>query len=294
LIVQETAHPEKGFLDTGHFDMLADFPKTREITMQHPLINIATEAARSASKIILRYMDQMERIEITEKNINEIVTEVDILAEEEIIYHIQKAHPEHSILAEERGHIEGNEYCWIIDPLDGTTNYVHSFPHFAISIAVKNGDKMEIGLIYDPIRNELFTAARGQGAHLNNRRIRVSDCKKMENAVIGTGFPFKKKQQIKPYLNTFESIFLNASGLRRAGAAALDLAYVASGRLDGFWEASLKEWDMAAGTLLIQEAGGMLSDFQGEDNYLYSGNIIAGNPKIYKSLLELVKTSLKE
>jgi len=262
--------------------------------MQHPLINIATEAARSASKIILRYIDHMERIEITEKNLNEIVTEVDILAEEEIIHHIQKAYPDHSILAEERGHIEGNEYCWIIDPLDGTKNYVHSFPHFAISIAVKKGDKMEIGLVYDPIRNELFTAARGQGAHMNNRRIRVSACKKIENALIGTGFPFKKKQHIKPYISTFESIFLSASGLRRAGAAALDLAYVAAGRLDGFWEASLKEWDMAAGTLLIQEAGGMLGDFQGEDKYLYSGNIIAGNPKIYKSLLELVQTSLKE
>lgn len=274
--------------------MLADFLKARKLIMQHPLITIATEAARSASKIILRYMDHMERIEITEKNVNEVVTEVDMLSEEIIIEHIQNAYPDHSILAEERGLIEGNQYCWIIDPLDGTTNYVHSIPHFAISIAVKNGDKMEIGLVYDPIRNELFTAAHGQGAHLNNRRIRVSDCKKMENAVIGTGFPYKKKQHIKPYLKAFESIFLSASGLRRAGAAALDLAYVAAGRLDGFWETSLKEWDMAAGTLLIQEAGGMLSDFQGEDNYLYTGNIIAGNPKMYKSLLELVKTSLKE
>ncbi len=262
--------------------------------MQHPLINIATVAARSASKIILRFMDHMESIEVTEKNFNELVTEVDKLSEQEIINHIQKAYPDHSILAEETGHIEGNQYCWIIDPLDGTTNYVHSFPHFSISIAVKNNDKMEVGLVYDPIRNELFTAARGQGAHMNNRRIRVSECKKLENALIGTGFPYKKKQHIKPYLNTFESIFLKASGIRRAGSAALDLAYVAAGRLDGFWEASLKEWDMAAGILLIQEAGGMLSDFQGEDNYLFTGNIVAGNPKIHKAIQELVTTSLKE
>jgi len=262
--------------------------------MQHPLINIATEAARSASKIILRFMDHMESIEINEKNINDIVTEVDKLSEQEIINHIQKAYPAHSILAEESGYTEGNEYCWIIDPLDGTSNYVHSFPHFAISIAIKKNDKLEASLVYDPIRNELFTAVNGKGAHLNNRRIRVSDCKKLENALIGTGFPYKKKQHIKPYLSVFESIFLNASGVRRAGSAALDLAYVAAGRLDGFWEASLKEWDMAAGVLLIQEAGGILSDFQGENNYMFTGNIVGGNPKIHKAIRDLIKTSLKE
>jgi len=262
--------------------------------MHHPLLNIAIDAARSASKIILRFMDHMESIEVSRKNINDLVTEVDKLSEQEIINHIQKSYPSHSILAEESGLIEGNEYCWIIDPLDGTTNYIHSFPHFAISIAIKHNDKIEAALVYDPIRNELFTAAQGQGAHLNNRRIRVSDCKKLENALIGTGFPYKKKQHIKPYLNVFESIFLEASGVRRAGSAALDLAYVAAGRLDGFWEASLKEWDMAAGVLLIQEAGGILSDFQGETNYLFSGNIIGGNPKIHRAIEELVMRSLKE
>lgn len=260
----------------------------------HPLINIATEAVRSASKIILRFMDRMDTIEINKKNINDVVTEVDRLSEQEIIDHIQKAYPDHSILAEESGMIEGNEYCWIIDPLDGTTNYVHSFPHFAISIAVKQKDQLTIGVVYDPIRNELFTAVRGEGAHLNNRRIRVSECKQAENSLIGTGFPFRKKQQTKHYLNTFESVFLNTSGIRRAGAASLDLAYVAAGRLDGYWEASLKEWDIAAGALLVQEAGGLLSDFQGENNYLFTGNIIAGNPKIHKSLQNLVIASLKE
>lgn len=262
--------------------------------MQNPYINIATQAARSASKVILRFMDRVDTIDVSEKIRNDLVTEVDHLAEQEIIQHIQKAYPKHSILGEECGLIEGNEYCWVLDPLDGTANYVHSFPHFCISIALKKDDKIEAGVVYDPIRQELFTAVRGEGAYLDNRRIRVSDCKKPEQALIGTGFPFRKKQHIKPYLTTFESIFLEVSGIRRAGAAALDLAYVAAGRLDGFWEASLNEWDMAAGVLLIQEAGGMITDFHGGDHYLFAGNIIAGNPKIQRTLQEIIANSLKE
>lgn len=262
--------------------------------MQNPYINIATQAARAASKIILRFMDRVDTIEVTEKILNDLVTEVDHLAEQEIVQHIQKAYPKHSIMGEECGLIEGNEYCWVIDPLDGTMNYVHSFPHFCISIALKKDDKIEAGVIYDPIRQELFTAVRGEGAYLDNRRIRVSDCKKPEHALIGTGFPFRKKQHIKPYLTTFESIFLKVSGIRRAGAAALDLAYVAAGRLDGFWEASLNEWDMAAGALLILEAGGMITDFHGGDHYLFAGNIIAGNPKIQRELQDIIADSLKE
>lgn len=262
--------------------------------MQNPFINIATQAARSASKIILRFMDRIDTIEITEKITNDLATEVDYMAEQEIIHHIQKAYPKHSILAEECGLIEGNEYCWVIDPLDGTSNYVHSFPHFSISIALKKGDTIEMGLVYDPIRQELFTAVRGEGAYLDNRRIRVSDCKKVAHSLIGTGFPFRKKQHIKPYLTTFESIFLQVSGIRRAGSAALDLAYVAAGRLDGFWEASLNEWDMAAGALIIQEAGGIATDFHGDDNYLFAGNIIAGNPKIQRALQVIIANSLKE
>ncbi len=262
--------------------------------MQNPYVNIATQAARSASRIILRFMDRIDSIEVTEKITNDLVSEADHLAEEEIIQHIQKAYPKHSILAEESGFIEGNEFCWVIDPLDGTTNYVHSFPHFCISIALKKENILEMGLVYDLIRQELFTAVRGEGAFLDNRRIRVSDCKKAKDALIGTGFPFRKKQHIKPYLKTFESIFLQFSDIRRAGAAALDLAYVAAGRLDGFWEASLNEWDMAAGALLIQEAGGIITDFHGGDNYLFAGNIIAGNPKIQRSLQETIANSLKE
>lgn len=262
--------------------------------MQNPLVNVAVQAARSASKIILQFMDRMDRVTINEKSLNDLVTEVDLLAEKEIIRHIQKAYPKHAILSEESGQIEGNEYCWVIDPLDGTTNYVHSFPYFSISIAIKKDDKIEAGIVYDPIRQELFTAARGEGAYLDNKRIRVSTCKRAELALIGTGFPFRKKQHIKPYLTTFESIFLKVSGIRRTGSAALDLAYVAAGRLDGFWEASLNEWDMVAGALLIQEAGGIITDFHGGEHYLFAGNVIAGNAKIQRALQDIISNSLKE
>lgn len=263
--------------------------------MQHPLINIATQAARSASKIILRFMDQLSASEINKKeDILELINKIDLLAEEEIINHIKKSYPGHSIYAEQSGHIDGDETCWLVDPLDGTINYLHGLPHFCISIAIKKGDRIEAGIVYDPIRQELFSAVRGEGAYLDQRRIRVADTKKLETALIGTGFPHRKKQHIKPYLTTFEAIFNEVSGIRRAGSPALDLAYIASGRLDGFWETSLDEWDMAAGSLLIKEAGGIITDFQGGENYLFSGNIIAGTPKIQKALEEIIADSLKE
>lgn len=260
----------------------------------HPMLNIAIQAARSASKIILRFMDHLDAVDVSEKNHNDIVTQVDRLSEEEIVNHLHKAYPNHGILAEEGGYSEGDEYCWIIDPLDGTTNFVHGFPQFSISIALKHKNQLQIGLVYDPLRQELFTATAGQGAYLDSRRIRVSATKLLENALIGTGFPFRDKQHLKPYLNIFQTVFPQTAGIRRVGSAALDLAYVAAGRLDGFWEATLKEWDMAAGILLIKEAGGMVSDFQGEDQYLDSGNIIAGNPSIHKGLVHLVEKSLQE
>jgi len=266
-----------------------------DLKMQHPFINIASQAARNASKIILQFMDRLDVIKIHEKDLNEIVIEIDLLSEQEIIKQIRKSYPEHSILSEESGFVQGKKpYCWIIDPLDGSMNYVHSFPHFAISIAVKHDNHIEAGIVYDPIRQELFTATRGGGAYLNNRRIRVSNCKKLSSALIGTGFPVKKKQHIKPYLNTFQAIFQEVSGIRRAGSASLDLAYVAAGRLDGFWEASLNEWDMAAGTLLIQEAGGIVTDLQGSDQYLFAGNIIAGSPKVHNALESTIQNCLKE
>ncbi len=260
----------------------------------HPMLNIAVQAARQASKTLLRYIDRLDSLEVNIKARNDLVTEVDRQSEQEIIQVIRRAYPNHAILGEETGFTEskdGNDFCWVIDPLDGTTNYLHGIPHFAISIAVKSSENIEVGVIYDPIRNELFSAARGKGSHLNDRRMRISPNKKLENTIIGTGFPpsAHSDDEAKPYLKIFETIFPKVGGIRRAGAAALDLAYVAAGRFDGFWEASLKEWDMAAGVLLVQEAGGMMGDFRGEKNYLHNGNIIAGNPKVYKELLELIK-----
>lgn len=262
--------------------------------MQHPMLNIATQAARSASRTLLKFLDQPEKIEISEKDHNYIVTNVDQIAEAQIIEHLKNAYPEHGILAEEHGLIEGNEYTWVIDPIDGISNFVHNIPHFAISICLKKDGEVELGLIYDPIRNELFTAVKGGGAFLDNRRIRVSTTKNFKQALLGTGFPYRDPHHIKPYMNTFTNIFPLCSGLRRAGSAALDLAYVAAGRLDGFWEASLKEWDIAAGMLLIKEAGGIICDFSGEDKSLDSGSIITGNPKIFKTLSKHVLESLHE
>ena len=261
----------------------------------HPLLNIAIQAIRNASKIILRCMDHLDKIEITHKKRNDVVTEVDRIAEQEIINTIHKAYPNHNILAEESGFSskDHSEFTWVIDPLDGTMNYVHQFPQFATAISVKKGNETEVAVIYDPIRNEMFTAVRGGGARLNDRRLRVSQIKKMDAALLGTGFPFQDLQYLKPYLAIFENIFPHAADIRCAGSAVLDLAYVAAGRLDGFWEFSLKEWDMAAGALLIKEAGGMVSDFNAEENYLDNGNIIAGNPKIYKELTQYIQDALQ-
>ena len=265
--------------------------------MQHPLINIATQAARAASRIILRYFDQLEKVEINEKSRNDFVTNVDHLAEAEIIAVIEKAYPNHSIIAEESGtQTKDNpeNITWIIDPLDGTANFSRGLPHFSISIAIKKNNELEAGLIYDPIRNELFTALKGSGAFLDRRRIRVSTIKSLDQALLGTGFPFRDPHHTTPYMNTFKHIFPQCSGLRRAGSAALDLAYIAAGRLDGFWEPSLKEWDIAAGALMIQEAGGMICDFNGQETFLETGSVIAGNPRIFKLLSEEVFTSLHQ
>ncbi|WP_423064002.1 inositol monophosphatase family protein [Candidiatus Paracoxiella cheracis] len=259
----------------------------------HPMLNIAIQAARNAGRIIVRFVDRLDTVDVSEKSRNEFVTQVDHLSEQEIIHTIHKSYPNHAILAEESGCIEGNEdFMWIIDPLDGTTNFIHGFPQFAISIALKHRGKLEVGVIYDPLRQELYTATRGEGAQLNNRKIRVSQCKKFNMALIGTGFPYKGSHHFKNYVNTFEAIFPETAGVRRAGAAALDLAYVAAGRLDGFWEMSLKEWDMAAGVLLVKEAGGLVGDFHDEEHYMDSGNLIAANPKIYKILSEKIQASL--
>lgn len=260
----------------------------------HPILNIAVKAARQAEKIIMRSIDRLDSVKVSEKGHHDFVTEVDTKAEEAIIQVIKDAYPAHAIIAEERGEMEGEEFTWIIDPLDGTVNYLHQFPFFAISIAVKRGDTLEHAVVYDPIRDEMYTASRGDGALLNNRRIRVSSNFKMGEALIGTGFPTKEIHHFQAYMRTFETIFPQTLGVRRAGAAALDLAYVAAGRLDGFWEISLKEWDMAAGALLIKEAGGYVSDLRGTAEYLESHQIVAGNPKIHKLLLQEIQRSLSE
>ncbi|NOZ54939.1 MAG: inositol-1-monophosphatase [Gammaproteobacteria bacterium] len=259
----------------------------------HPMLNIAIRAARNAGNIIVRSMDHIDRLHITVKAENDFVTEVDRAAEKEIIRTLRKAYPNHGILAEESGQQVGNdENLWIIDPLDGTTNFLHGFPQFAVSIALQHKGRIEQAVVYDPLRQELFTASRGRGALLNDRRIRVSAKRDLNGALLGTGFPFKQQHYLDSYIETFKALFPMTAGIRRAGSAALDLAYVAAGRLDGFWEIGLQKWDMAAGALLIQEAGGFVSDFGGDNDYLSTGNVVAANPKLMKPLLATIQPHL--
>ncbi|MCI0505204.1 MAG: inositol-1-monophosphatase [Gammaproteobacteria bacterium] len=258
----------------------------------HPILNIAVRAARNAGNIIVRALEHVDRLNVQSKSENDFVTEVDRAAEQEIIRTIRKAYPNHGILAEESGTLSGDDFVWIIDPLDGTTNYVHGFPQFAVSIALKHKQVLEQAVVYDPLRQELFTASRGRGAQLNDRRIRVTSRTSLKGALLGTGFPFRQQQYLDAYLATFKALFPMTSGIRRAGAASLDLAYVAAGRLDGFWEIGLYPWDMAAGALLIEEAGGFVADFTGRNEYMKSGNVIAANPKLLKPMLELIQPHL--
>ena len=261
-----------------------------------PMINIALRAARKAGENIVRASDDLERFEVIEKGVNDFVTEVDIKAEQEIIYHLQKAYPDHAILGEESGLIgsEDAEYKWIIDPLDGTTNFVRGIPHYAVSIACLHRGKLEHALVLDPVRQEEFTASRGRGAQLNGRRIRVSNLKTLDGALLGTGIPYKEHcdDKLAPYTKSLETLAGQCAGIRRAGAASLDLAYVAAGRLDAFWQIGLSPWDMAAGALLIREAGGLVSDINSSENFLESGNIVAGNPKCFKAVLQVTKPLL--
>lgn len=258
----------------------------------HPLLNTAIKAARKAGTVILRHADHIDRLNIESKGRNDFVSEVDRMAEAEIIQVISNAYPDHAILAEESGELQNNEseskYKWIIDPLDGTTNFLHGYPQYAVSIAVSDHNKLDQAVVFDPLRDELFIASRGKGAQLNDKKIRVSKATKMESALLGTGFPFKDFDKLDLWVETFKQLLPETSGVRRAGSAALDLAHVACGRLDGFWEFGLKPWDMAAGCLLIQEAGGITTDFDESDNYLGSGNIIAGSPKIYEQMVKIL------
>lgn len=255
----------------------------------HPMLNIAVRAARSAGNIIIRHIDRLEHLAVHSKDRNDFVSEVDRQAEQEIIHTLRKAYPGHGFLAEESGAQGETEFQWIIDPLDGTTNFLHGFPHFAVSIALRHRGRLEQAVIYDPVQQELFTATRGSGALLNDRRIRVSNRTRLEGALIGTGFPLREPQHLDTYLAMFRALFPLTAGIRRAGSAALDLAYVACGRLDGFWEIGLSEWDMAAGVLLVQEAGGLSGDFLGGHDYLRNGNLVSANPKLLPHILKTLR-----
>jgi myo-inositol-1(or 4)-monophosphatase len=259
-----------------------------------PLLNIAVRAARRAGEIIVRSLNRADTLTITAKGRNDFVTEVDQTAEREIIASIRKSYPDHAFLAEEGGASGNSDTVWIIDPLDGTTNFLHGNPIFAVSIACQIRGRLEHAVVYDPMRQELFTASRGGGAHVDNRRLRVTAQRTLEGALIGTGFPYRENTRyLDEYLNMMKAVIMNTAGIRRPGAASLDLAYVAAGRLDAFWEIGLSAWDTAAGTLLIQEAGGRIGTSSGGE-YTQGGNVLCGTPKVYEAMVELLAPYLPE
>jgi len=257
----------------------------------HPMLNIAVKAARAAGSIINRAALDVERLTITAKGVNDFVTEVDQAAEQAVIETILTAYPGHAILAEESGRSHGakhSEYLWIIDPLDGTTNFIHGLPVYAVSIALAFRGKVEQAVVYDPSRNDLFYASKGRGAFLNDRRLRVSKRIRLADSLIGTGFPFRKGDNFKRYVEMFEQVMQHCAGVRRPGAAALDLCYVAAGWYDGFFETGLNPWDVAAGSLIITEAGGLIGNFTGEGDFLYQREAVAGNPKVFGQLVQML------
>lgn len=261
------------------------------------MLNTAIKAARRAGAIINRASQDLDKLTIQRKRQNDFVSEVDHAAEKAIIDVLHEAYPDHAILAEESGASLGragkeSEYRWIIDPLDGTTNFLHGLPQYCVSIALAKKGTLDQAVVYDPTRNELYSASRGGGAFLNDRRIRVSKIRELADALIGTGFPFREPSHLGPYMAMFRELTQKTAGLRRPGAAALDLAYVACGRYDGFFEVGLAPWDMAAGALLISEAGGLVGDLRGEPNYLDSGHIIAGSPRTFAQLLKVAEAHL--
>ncbi|CAI8153360.1 MAG: Inositol-1-monophosphatase [Pseudidiomarina mangrovi] len=260
----------------------------------HPMLNIAVRAARAAGKILVKNFGVQADYNVQQKSQNDFVTEIDKAAEQAIVRAILKVYPDHSIQAEEGGDIIGKDadHLWIIDPLDGTTNYLRGIPHFAISIAYAVKGVVQCGLVYDPLREELFTATRGAGAALNDKRLRVTGQRDLNGALLATGFPFKRKDLSANYLAVFGELFTDVADMRRNGAAALDLAYVACGRIDGFWEFGLQPWDIAAGALLVREAGGLVTEFNGGHQFMQSGNVVAGNPKVVQGILSKARTHL--
>lgn len=261
----------------------------------HPILNVAILAAKDAGEFIEAQSQNLDKITIEKKGRSDYVSEIDKHAEKIIIDTIRKYYPQHNIIAEESGTQERNsDVEWIIDPLDGTTNFLHGLPHFSVSIAVREKGKLMHGVVFDPMRDELFSASRGAGAKLNNYRIRVSDQKELEDSILATGFPYYQFDYVDAYLETFKSFMLNTAGLRRAGSAALDLAYVACGRVDGYWEMNLKPWDVAAGALIVQEAGGLVTDLRGGDTFLENGNLVAANPKMLKHMAKVMTNTIPD
>lgn len=255
------------------------------------MLNIAIKAARAAGSIINRAALDLDVLKIGRKGPNDFVSEVDRAAEMAIINILLEAYPGHGILAEESGREHGaknSEFVWIIDPLDGTTNFLHGFPVYAVSIALAHRNVVQQAVVYDPTRNDMFFASKGRGAFLNDRRLRVSKRLRLADALIGTGFPFRKGDNFKRYVKMFEEVMQSCAGLRRPGAAALDLCYVAAGYYDGFFETGLQPWDIAAGSLLITEAGGLIGNFTGESDYLHQREVVAGNPKVYGQLVQIL------
>ena len=260
----------------------------------NPLQNVAVMAARRGGAILIRHLNKLDKLRVEKKGHNDFVSDADRAAEDAVIEVIHKHYPDHAILAEESGVQGDSDTVWIIDPLDGTTNYLHGFPQFCVSVGVQVKGRLEAAAVYDPLRQELFAAARGDGAKLDDRKIRVSGRTDLDHALIGTGFPFRDPNlDVGPYMNMLGKVVRNTAGVRRPGAAALDLCYVASGRLDGFWESGLSAWDLAAGSLIIREAGGIVSGLDGSENYLESGHILCGTPKVYAGLAKLCAHEIK-
>lgn len=270
-------------------------PIDGHLTME-PMLTIALKAARKAGELIERGFERLDTVKVESKGRNDYVSDIDKKAEQEIIYHLSKAYPDHKFIGEEGGTSgdQKSDYEWIIDPLDGTTNFLHGIPQFSVSIACLYRGQLKHAVVLDPIKREEFTASQGRGATLNGRRIRVSTLNSLDGALIGTGIPFNERTLdfVDDYLNCLKEISSLTAGIRRPGSAALDLAYVAAGRFDGFWEMRLNSWDMAAGILLIKEAGGLISDFKGGSTYMDHGNIVCGTPKVFKPLLQIVQKNL--
>lgn len=257
------------------------------------LLNTAIKAARRGGDLAARQLKRLGELKIESKGANDFVTQVDRAAEEQIIESIREYYPDHAFLAEESGAQGDSDHVWIIDPLDGTTNFIHGLPIFAVSIALRIRGRLEVGVVYDPNRQEIFTALRGRGAQVDGHKIRVSGRRGLNDALIGTGFPYRSREKLETYVKMLASVLARTAGVRRPGAASLDLAWLAAGRYDGFWEFGLNTWDIAAGCLLVREAGGLISELQGEGDYLESGNIVAGTPKVHDALRALLMAELQ-